>query len=454
VIPSIDERLAAAGLPPLPRTAWLEIDLRAVAANVAVLRRLAGPDVAIHAVVKANAYGHGAAQVAEAVVGAGAAGLCVATADEALALRADGIRAPILVLFPVPIGVVPEMVRRRVSITGGDLATLRSTAEAAHLAVGADRAGDETGGGSPGAPRPRRPRLGVHLEVESGLGRGGFDPAELAAAAALVSGAPGLRLEGIWTHMQAPEDEARTAAQLERFDAAAGLLRAAGLRLPARHAAASGGILMGNVASLDAVRPGLAIYGLVPDELLVERDGRLVPRAGGLGDELTPVLSLHARPVRVADLPAGWGIGYGPTFVTQRPSRIATLPVGYGDGLSRTLSNRAGALVRGQRVPLVGNVAMDAVMADVTDVPGAPVSTADEFVLIGRQGRLEITVAEVGRARGTNSWETVTTMAARLPRVYHAPSGALGLQTPVWPPMSQSRRAARNRATRRRTNRS
>jgi len=251
--------------------------------------------------------------------------------------------------------------------------------------------------------------------------------------------------------MQAPEDAERTAAQLQRFDTATSLLRAAGLRLPARHAAASGGILLGNVAALDAVRPGLSTYGLVPDELLVEREGRLVPRSPGLGGDLRPVLSLHARPVRVADLPAGWGIGYGPTFVTSRPSRIATLPVGYGDGWSRALSNRAEALVRGRRVPLVGNVAMDAVMADVTDVPGPPVTEADEFVLLGRQAGLEITAAEVARARGTNSWEVVTSMAARLPRVYHAPSGALGLQT-LWPPMSNGRRAARNRGTRRRTN--
>ena len=140
-------------------------------------------------------------------------------------------------------------------------------------------------------------------------------------------------------------------------------------------------------------------------------------------------MSLLARPVRVAELPAGWGISYGPTFRTARPSRIATLPLGYGDGWSRQLSNRAAAIVRGRRVPLVGNVAMDAVMADVTDVPGPPVTVADEFVLLGSDGDERITVAELAQVRTTNSWEVVSGMARRLPRVYHAAAGPVGLRT-------------------------
>jgi alanine racemase len=140
-------------------------------------------------------------------------------------------------------------------------------------------------------------------------------------------------------------------------------------------------------------------------------------------------MSLHARPVRVADLPVDWGISYGPAFRTARPSRIATLPFGYGDGWSRSLSNRSEALVRGMRVPIVGRVAMDAVMVDVTDVPGPPVDAADAFVLIGRQGDEAITVGDVAQLRNTNAWEVVTSMARRIPRVYHAESGPLGLRT-------------------------
>ena len=164
------------------------------------------------------------------------------------------------------------------------------------------------------------------------------------------------------------------------------------------------------------------IYGLVPDELA---PAGVPPIAA----ELRPVMSLRARAVRVADLPAGHGISYGPTFTTDRPSRIATLPLGYGDGWSRALSNRAEALIRGRRVPLVGRVAMDAIMIDVTDVPGPPVDTDDAFVLIGSQGDQAITVADVAQLCTTNAWEVVTSMARRVPRVYHAASGPLGVRT-------------------------
>jgi alanine racemase len=181
-------------------------------------------------------------------------------------------------------------------------------------------------------------------------------------------------------------------------------------------------VLAGGIGTYGGIRPGLAIYGLVPDEL----EALELPAANG--NALRPVMALYARPVRVENLPEGWGISYGPTFRTARPSRIATLPLGYGDGWSRHLSNRAEALVRGVRVPLVGNVAMDAVMADVTDVPGAPIGVADEFVLLGASGTDRITAADLAHERTTNSWEVVTGMARRLPRVYHAAAGPVGLR--------------------------
>ncbi len=389
----------------LPRSAWLDIDLEAIAANLEVIRLLAGPGVPVHPVVKANAYGHGAARVAKALETAGADGFCVAAMDEAVALRAAGIRRAILVLYPVPAAWVVEAVRRRITITAGDPELLRETLRT--LA-------------SAGSARP----LGIQLEVETGLGRGGFGRAELLVAARLVAEAPAARLAGLWTHLQAPEDAAVTAAQVLAFEDATAALRRAGLRLPRRHVRASGSLVTEGVASYDGVRPGLAIYGLIPDELAGLREEATAAR-------LRPALSLRARPVRVLDLPAGWGISYGPTFRTARPSRIATLPIGYGDGWSRALSNRASALVRGVAVPLVGNVAMDAVMADVTDVPGPRVTVADDFVLIGRQGAAEIPIAAVARARNTNTWEVLTGMSRRLPRVYHAASGPFTVQTLV-----------------------
>ena len=328
----------------------------------------------------------------------------MATIDEALELRAGGVRGPILVLYPIPPAWVREAARLGIAVTGGDGPALAETVRAA---LGVD---------------PVRP-LAIHLEVDTGLGRGGLAAADLVAAARLVQETPGLVLGGVWTHFQAVEDAAITASQIAAFEAAVADIASAGIDLPPRHVAASAALLTDGIVAYDGVRPGLAIYGLVPDEL---EPSALSARAAG---RLRPVLSLHARPVRVADLPAGHGISYGPTFRTARPSRIATLPLGYGDGWSRALSNRAGAIVRGRLVPLVGNVAMDAVMADVTDVPGRPVDTSDEFTLIGRSGAVRIGVEEVGQVRTTNSWEVVTGMSRRLPRVYHAAAGPVGLRT-------------------------
>jgi len=365
--------------------------------------------VPVFPVVKADAYGHGAVPVATALEAAGADGFCVAAYDEAVALREGGVTRPILVLYPIPASLSGDAARRGIGVTAGDPVLLDRLLEAIAQA----------------SPKPPEP-LALHLEIETGLGRGGFDPVAAVRAADRIRATPGVRLASAWTHLQAAEDPERTAAQLARFDAAAADLRAAGHELP-RHLSASGGILEGGIASLDGVRPGLAVYGLVPDELLDGAGSRTNPRAA----ELRPALSLRAQPVRVATLPAGTGISYGPTFTTSRPSRIATLPLGYGDGWPRSLSNRASALVRGVRAPIVGNVAMDAVMVDVTDVPGEPVTVDDEFVLLGREGELEIAAADLARARSTNSWEVVTTMAGRLPRVYHAASGPQGLRTLV-----------------------
>ena len=400
----IEQRLAAAGLPALPRSAWLEIDLDALRGNLGVLRELAGPGVPVRPVVKADAYGHGAIPVALALEAAGVDGLCVAAFDEALELREGGVRAPILVLYPVPTTLLADAARLGISVAGGDGPVL---AEIVRAASGLD----------PGRP------LAIELEVETGLGRGGVDAADLVASARLASSSPGVVLAGLWTHFQAVEDVANRTAQATRFEAAVRAVTAAGIALPARHAAASAGTLSDGVLAYDGIRPGLAIYGLVPDEL----DPAMV--ATSIVARLRPVMSLMARPVRIADLPAGWGISYGPTFRTTRPSRIATLPLGYGDGWSRALSNRASAIVRGRRVPLVGNVAMDAVMADVSDLPGPPVDRDDEFTLIGGDDTERITAADLARERTTNTWEVVTAMSRRLPRVYHAAARPVGLRT-------------------------
>ncbi len=358
----------------------------------------------VEPVVKADAYGHGAGQVAGVLAGAGADGLCVATLDEALALRDEGIDLPILVLYPVP----PPLARRAAE------ARVATTAGAGTLL---DRLMAATQSWPDGAV------LDVHLEVETGLGRGGVPVEAAAGAARRLVASRGIRLAGVWTHLQDPGAPERTAGQLEAFARAARSLAAIGVPVPARHSAASGALVLGNAPADEAVRPGLIAYGIVPDDI--------GPVDSALAAALRPVMSLRARPVRAVDLPAGHGISYGPTFTTDRRSRIATLPVGYGDGWPRSLSNRAEALVRGVRVPLVGNVAMDGVMADVTDVPGSPVDVDDEFTLLGRQDGDGIGAGDLARSRSTNAWEVVTAMSARLPRVYHATAGVVGIRTLV-----------------------
>jgi alanine racemase len=345
--------------------------------------------------------------VARALAAAGADGLCVATFDEGAALRRAGVSLPLLVLYPIPPSLARDARRIGLTVTASDADILARTLAAL------DGRRDSRAGWPP---------LAVQVEIETGLGRGGFEEDGVGRAIEAIAAAQGARLAGLWSHLAAPEDRSLTSEQERRFHVVAALLGGGGVDLP-RHLVATGGLLAGGVAHLEGIRPGLALYGLVPEGLAVP------PELTTVAGELRPVLSLHARPVRVVDLPSGSGVGYGPSFVTARPSRVATLPIGYGDGWTRSLSNRADAIVRGRREPLVGTVAMDAVMADVTDVPGDPVGVDDEFTLLGAQGDEAIVAAELARSRNTISWEVVTAMARRVPRVYHSAAGPVGLRT-------------------------
>jgi alanine racemase len=245
----------------------------------------------------------------------------------------------------------------------------------------------------------------------------------LPAAIRAIARTPGVELVGLWSHLGSPDDATRSGLQGSRFDQARRMSELEGAVARVDHLAASGGLLAETSPAYDAVRPGLAIYGVLPDDLTV------AGTRSGLAAALRPVLSLHARPVRVADLPAGTGVSYGRAFVTSRASRIATLPIGYGDGYQRGRTNRADALVRGRRVSLVGTIAMDAVMVDVTDVEGPPVTVDDAFVLLGEQGARTLTAVDLARSGTTISWEVLAGMARRLPRVYYAAARAVGMLT-------------------------
>jgi alanine racemase len=399
-------------LPPLPKTAWLEIDLDALVANVRLMRDLLPPGVRVEPVIKADAYGHGAVAVAQALVADGIQSLGVATYDEALELRQAGIEAPIVILFPIPAELAPNALRHCMSITVGDQLLLGRTLAALDAAPTA----------ALGAVVGAEPCLAIHLEVETGLGRGGVHPEEVPGVVAQIEANPRARLVGLWSHLQAADNSEITSSQDANFVAASGLLEDAGVSLPARHISASGGVLAATAGTYDVVRIGLAQYGIIPDGLVVSAQHAAAAAA------LRPVMALRARPVRVAWLEAGSGVSYGPTFTTGRKSRIATLPLGYADGFPRSLSNKAQVLVRGMRVPQVGTVAMDAIMVDVTDVPGPAVTIDDEFTLIGEQAGERISALEVARLGNTISYEVVTAMSGRLPRVYYAAAEAVGMR--------------------------
>jgi len=393
----------------LPRTAWLAIDLDRLSANTAAIRSGLPHGVRLEPVVKADAYGHGALGTASWLETCGVDGFSVATLDEAVELRRGGIRLPILVLYPVPPDLAPDAAGLDVALTAGDMDLLARTLAAIRRGRG--------GGSDQSHP------LTIQVEVETGLGRGGFDEGDLPNALAAIADAPDVRLAGIWSHLSAAGDRSRTSAQHARFERALATLGTSDPDVALRHIAASGGLLAASVPPFDSVRLGLSTYGLIPDGLTAD------PSLIAAAQRLEPAMSLHARAVRVVDLPAGHGVSYGPSFETSRPSRIATLPIGYGDGWPRELSNRAEALVRGVRVPLVGTVAMDAVMAEVTDVPGPPVGVDDEFVLFGEQDGHRITALDLAQRRTTISYEVVTAMARRVARVYYRSAVPVGLRT-------------------------
>jgi alanine racemase len=346
-------------------------------------------------VVKANAYGHGDVAVSRTLLEAGVERLAVATVDEGLGLRAAGIDAPIVVLWALGPPEAPTAAEAGLEVivsTPLDVETLSSA-----------------------AARVGRP-LSVHLKVDTGLGRQGSDREAAVGLAMTIARDRNLALTGTFSHLAAPgEDDAATDVQLLRLARVLDAMRSAGLDPGLVHVSASSGILARAGSFADAVRPGVSLYGLLP-AAVVDRD-----------PGLRPALSLHALPLRIFDLPAGDALGYGYRFRTQRATRIATLGIGYGDGWPRVHVNNGWALVRGQRVPIVGAISMDGLTVDVGGVPD--VTYDDEFVLIGEQMGASISADEVAAERRTINYEVTTALRRRLPRV-HAGQAAGSDRTP------------------------
>ncbi len=382
------------------RPVWAEIDLDALSHNVRLLAERARP-ARVWAVVKANAYGHGAIACARAALGAGAAGLAVVCADEGEELRRAGVDAPILVVGYTPVSEAERAVALR----------LRPTVGAWDLVEALAAAGRRAGWTVP-----------IHLELESGLNRHGLPPDALIALAERARAVPGIEVEGLYTHFAAAEegDQRFTRRQFE-------MLREVSGRLPfvrERHCSASASVLLDREMALEAVRTGLSMYGYRP-----------APWCGTDAD-LSPVMSLRARVARVLDVERGATVGYGRTWAAPRPSRIALVMCGYADGYRRVFGNRANVLVRGRRAPVVGRVAMDMCMVDVSAVPGA--APGDVATLLGRDGDERIDADELAVLADTISWEILAGVTARVPRLYLRGGRAeavttLGHRTPAPP---------------------
>ena len=362
---------------------YVKIDLDTIAANFEAVRQKAG--VPVMAVVKADAYGHGAIQVARLLQDK-CTFFGVSSMLEALELRQAGLTAPILILGRTPVPAFPYAVRENVR------PTIFHYDDAIALSEEAMRQGKTAS---------------FHFAVDTGMSRIGFQPTEEAAdiCAAIVR-LPGITAEGIFSHFATADcaDLTNARAQAEKFDAFCALLEQRGIHIPIRHLDNSAG-LMNFPNHYDMVRSGIVTYGMYPSD---EVEPELLP--------LRPALQWLSRVTHVKELPAGRAISYGGTFVTSRPTVVATVPVGYADGYRRSLSGKFYVLIHGEKAPILGRICMDQLMVDVTDIPG--VALDDTVTLVGRDGSEEITMETIAAAADSFNYEFVCGISRRVPRIY------------------------------------
>ena len=375
------------------RPAWVEIDLDSIESNARRLKGIIGQEVELMAMVKANAYGHGAVESSRAALCGGATWLGVYSAGEGLELRAAGITAPLLIVGPTPAEWARAAFENDLTLTVGSVESARDLAREAR--------------GVAGQPR-------VHVKIDTGMTRLGINAESAVALINQLRAEGSLEVEGIYTHFAVADSpdacgiagwgDAYTRRQLEQFGQVADDLERAGLGVRYRHAANSPAALSYREARLNLVRSGILLYGLHPSAQ--------VPRPDGF----KPALSFKTRLALVREAPKGTFVSYGCTFQTKRDSRIGVMMIGYADGFRRGPSQYGEVLVRGRRAPIAGRVCMDQTMVDVTDIPEA--QAGDEVVVIGKQGLEEISAEQIGEKTGTNNYEVVTTISARVPRLY------------------------------------
>jgi len=367
------------------RRVWAEIDLDSITRNLNRLRFQAGPDRRIMAIVKANAYGHGAVPVAWHLATHGVDALGVGDSQEAIELRDAGISIPIVVLGAIVPGEMGAVVSHDIEVTvhsGERVRLLEREARRANRQVA------------------------VHLKVDTGMGRLGCSPTRAAEIAGVIDQSEFLRFVGLCTHFSSvgAEPDPFTQQQVTLFENVCRSIADTGVALPARHASASAAVLTRVASHLDMIRPGLGLYGIAPEPELAEG--------------LSPALTLKTQVIFLKDLPAGAPVGYAREHVTSRATRIATLPVGYNDGYPWRLKDRGEVLLRGHRAPVVGRVSMDYLMVDVGQIPG--VSVGDEVTLLGTSGDRTISAFELAERAGTIPYEILTRLGKRVARVYRA----------------------------------
>jgi alanine racemase len=368
----------------MPVSTWVEVDLDRFAANLRAVRDRIGPGREILLVIKADAYGHGAVEMAEAAAREGVTQFGVATLHEGIQLRRADVALPIAVLSPLLPAEIEEAVAHRLDPSVGDRAFARA------LSAEAQRDG-----------RPQR----FHVEVDTGMGRTGVRVEDAVEFLADVTALPGLRLASLYTHF--PDADATDLAfadqQVVHFKALVATLAERGIRPPRLHASNSAGTVNVKDALFDWVRLGLIAYGQSPPR----NDAALA---------VQPVMSFKSRIVQLRDHPTGTPISYARTFVTERPTRVGVVAVGYGHGYSWLMSGRGRMLVRGRFVPILGRVTMDLTMIDVTDVPG--IEIGDEVVLFGDQGDAALSIEEVAHGSETLPYEIMCTIGKRVTRIY------------------------------------
>jgi len=368
-------------LPPAPARAVIDLD--AIARNFRFVRSRVGPRRAIYAVVKADAYGHGSTAVARRLEREGADRFAVANAQEGIELRRAGVRGEILLLSHAEPADLPSHRAYGLTPTLYDVAQARFFLESARLLSGI---------------------LPVQLEVDTGMGRAGIRPEDLADLVAALKASPHVELAGTFANLSAADDPSspETARQVLVMVGCLERIRAMGVSPGLVHVANSAGVLAHADSWFDGVRPGLALYGVSPSEELA-------------CDALSPAMTIEAEVAAVRRLPAGTPLGYGGRFVTTRETTVAVTPIGYHDGLRRALSGKISVLLRGGRAPVVGAISMDVTLVDATETGAA---RGDRVVFLGREGGLGVSAWDIARAAGTIPYEILCGMGRRLPRAY------------------------------------